>query len=865
MFKVRKKVKMKNLFLILCSIFIVFIQISLINAAVLVGNTSNNLAGMYGASANLTGWVNLSFDNRADAVFEAVMGQNKFNSTLKQLHDEFQLKYTCEPSDCNEVYSASFEYTSKNINLSIAQDTYLGLYLNGIVERINEVSFSITSNNQPGCKTPLSIDFAADGSYDFDINKYNPNQACEISQGCFDSSEQLSEGVITKEKYCERVYLNEAPALFIGGNVKRIKDNVNVTMFLLSDKSEQIPGATCILSNIQTGAYSNRQCLITYQINKPDYYYVCASDPNVDNPGEANYMIRFETNKPCGFKRDISNGFTADYDLFARAAQYDSIGNIIVNTTTYNKLDFNKVEDYAMDYLIKRYNAECNNGCVIPMKFHSESGNSFTIDRIRIDYDTTSISGLLSQKINDIIKQNAKLRSNFVLVNLNFLNVPESAGNYKLTLKLDGSTFFEKDIEVGKIPMINYLTPLSDSAGIDILFDVDVDSGNDIVEYAWDFDDNTTIEKTDLPQVTHKYKKEGNYVVKIEARDDKGFIGKKEFNVIIKEPSEAVSKLIDQYKSFINEINQRSDWYIGLIKQDYEIDNAERTITTIERDIARKGNASDFVAILDTLKDLKIPVDLTSSRKKYDYSFDRGVVSIDNIVALTREDYDIKNREKILNALEKWNEDNVKASISQEDFEAVFRDDKTENMGKVFKFDINVKDVYLIIEGRDVKFKQDYGEVDLQGAYGLRIKEPQIIEFFADDVNVYLSPRLSRLSIKEACNDNGVCDEGESNENCPSDCKKSRAWAWILLLIAIIIAILAFTPWIIRYFKSYQKPLFKNEFEKMNLINFIKESQARGLDKNEIVDELKSDGWNSRQISWGFKNVDKTQQNLHFQ
>lgn len=846
-------------------VFLFLIQVSLIDGAVLVGNSSSNIAGVYGTSANLSGWVNLSFDIRADSVFEAVIGNNKLNMTLKQLLDDSNLGYNCSPVDCKDSYSASTEYTSKSINIGAGKDSYLGIYFKGVIEQINEISFSVTSNNAPSCKIPIAIDFSNDNGYDFNINKYNPNQLCGVTQGCFDSSEQLQGAAITQEKYCERVFLNEAPALYLGADIKRIKDQTNLTMSLLSNESEIIQGASCTLSSAQTSAYIDTQCIITSQINIPGYYFVCVNDPNADTASEANYMVRFETNNPCGFKRDTSNGYTADYDLSVKASQYDSIGSVVVNTSTYNKLEFSKLENYAINYLTNRYDTDCTNGCVVPLRFHSESGNNFIVDKIKINYDTNAVSGFLSQKINDVINKSANLKTKFVLVNLNSLSVPENPGNYKLTLKLDGGVFFEKDIIVGKVPVIKSLTPLSDSAGLDIVFNVTVDSENEITYYSWDFGDNST-EKTEDPYVTHKYNKDAKYIVKIEVLDDKGFLAKKEFNVSISKPSEAVADLIDQYKTFINKINQQSDWYSKLIKDNYNLDNAERTISTIEKDIARKGNSSDFISILDTLKNLKIPVDMTSSFKKSDYSFNRNKVSIENIVSLTKEDYNMKDREKILNALVKWNADNVRASISQEDFEAVLRDESVDDIGSVIKIDAKVNDSYLIIEAQDAKFRQDYGEIDIGEGYGIRLRENQVIEFFTQkkDAAIYLSPRLSKLSLKQdTCNDNGTCDVGEDTSTCPSDCKTSKTWIWVTLLIIAAGAVIAmFTPRIIKLVKSSQKPAFKNEFEKLNIINFIRSSQAKGMDKKEIVKKLKEEGWSSQQISYGFKNVDKQQEPL---
>ncbi len=67
------------------------------------------------------------------------------------------------------------------------------------------------------------------------------------------------------------------------------------------------------------------------------------------------------------------------------------------------------------------------------------------------------------------------------------------------------------------------VSPNPAQPGEKIIFEVEgIDPDGHVVEYYWDFGDGKKAKGANLTRVTHSYSKEGTYVVKVKAKDDKG-------------------------------------------------------------------------------------------------------------------------------------------------------------------------------------------------------------------------------------------------------------------------------------------------------------------------------------------------------
>ena len=83
-------------------------------------------------------------------------------------------------------------------------------------------------------------------------------------------------------------------------------------------------------------------------------------------------------------------------------------------------------------------------------------------------------------------------------------------------------------------------------------------------------------------------------------------------------------------------------------------------------------------------------------------------------------------------------------------------------------------------------------------------------------------------------------------------------WGWftfgmIMLLIVFFVVYILLQEW---YKKNYESYLFKKKDDLFNIINFIYNSRASGLDDGEIKKKLSKSGWNNEQISYAFKKID---------
>ncbi len=106
---------------------------------------------------------------------------------------------------------------------------------------------------------------------------------------------------------------------------------------------------------------------------------------------------------------------------------------------------------------------------------------------------------------------------------------------------------------------------------------------------------------------------------------------------------------------------------------------------------------------------------------------------------------------------------------------------------------------------------------------------------------------------------NNLCDIPlEDTNNCPEDCKPSRPWTIIIiLLIFLVLGIF--------YINFYKGPgsifnkianLFFNKTDKQNLVNYIKRA-SKHKSKQEIANTLLSNGWSQEQIDNAFEEARK--------
>jgi flagellar basal body-associated protein FliL len=210
----------------------------------------------------------------------------------------------------------------------------------------------------------------------------------------------------------------------------------------------------------------------------------------------------------------------------------------------------------------------------------------------------------------------------------------------------------------------------------------------------------------------------------------------------------------------------------------------------------------------------------------------------------------------------------VKSAADDSNSTAIATEYKVELKSKM-----NLNGIYFVIVSPATPiFKTDYKEYDKQSVDGATSFVIDLsgnntaIEFAvqgkhnAEEFKMFMSPKLSTLEAEETavCGD-GICGAGESFETCPLDCKKpyGKAIVWIIIIAVIVVAGLIgiWKYYAVMYDKKLQEKLFpqKEDFHKLTF--FISNEINKGLEDNEIKENLEKAGWKSSQADYALKRV----------
>jgi len=205
--------------------------------------------------------------------------------------------------------------TSKTFKLESGSNKVLGFYISGNVTSVTGLKFNISSDAEKSCGIPLIVDVLDDKEADIKFDEATQDYSCTKSYGCYGLSSNAGEDFyVSSTPYCEKIFLNDAPALVMGAwlNKEDASEDVKMSLF---DNSGELTSCTISADDITTGEY---KCAADYKIEKAGFYYVCVSS---QGPG---YKIGWETQTPnCGTAEGFGT-FNSDFDLFAETTQYSS-------------------------------------------------------------------------------------------------------------------------------------------------------------------------------------------------------------------------------------------------------------------------------------------------------------------------------------------------------------------------------------------------------------------------------------------------------------------------------------------------------------------------------------------------------------
>jgi len=826
---------------------------------------NDGIISQYNGGDIISGWVNISFEN--EPINSPVTSNFEGGMSLLDLLNANNLtrgsNYTCNTLGCVDKYARGNIINS----LNLGESRTAGLSVQGSsFQEITQVEFKVSGNAGASCFSPLRIDLLDDGENILSSENYTDEQCFNTKYGCFEDN--LESGEYQKIEipydggvFCERVSLPPAPAYKIGAVIDNNGNDISDLTMGLRDLGGNVLAECTLPKNTQN--IQNRECIVEYSSVDSAEYFVC-----VNAEETSSYKIKVEFNNVCGTDSPGSGSENIDYEIFAKNLKFGS-PSIKIDSDSFEQVTRENLIEYFENHIFDNYNGNCQPNCVIPMRFiGAEQKLSFS--DIILKYKIAGGAGgeIVNNRIYNVDNENAKISSGALKLELSHASfeIPSGEDERDFELIIGGERVLVNGINVSYGFDFD-VYPRFSSYGRDTEFRIF--SSENITSSRWKFGDGG-IESVSGGSVIHRYTEQDTFMLEVSAtkKDEKS--STKTFNIIIGDAREAANATITDYKERI--INIQEDitryplWVQEILKSNLRISNLSSEVNALETRYKTTSNESSFENIMNELLELEIPKSIESSRN--------GTLPIgylDFVDTRYIEDISQKSvddRAGLESDILKWMNQNLNGNIKFESVRGNY-DYGDEDIITFFSIEpkpsVELRDTFLIIDFSidQIYFIKDYGQEEVLGATYLPIADQRIIEFaILEDVGVsslgaYISPIVDELgsytSIIE-CNYNKKCEKarGESNDNCPNDCRP-YGLAIVIVLIVVLLGIIAFVGMKMWYKWNYERSLFKKRVDYVNIMNFIETAISKGLSSWEIRKRLKKAGWTGEQIGYAIK------------
>ena len=847
------KVLFKGFVFLILNIFF----ISFISATFTAGNPSYSIPTDYAPGTNITGWINVSFNNQPSnsSLGSSLGGSIKIMDLLNRTSNS-GFVYTCNPTACTSNYAATNNENSKSFDLTENESIIIGLKLTGgkTLSSVSGFVFNLSSNNPETEKLPLSIDLLDDGKIEW--NAYSPsNDFGTESYGCFVSAGTTQQLVASSPQYCEKINLSQSPEVEIGAYLTYVKGTGSVDYTMKIQRVDTGEYKSCTATASGSGLQRISCIPSNFRVTTPGDYFVCISAKSSADNGK--YGISSEQDHPCGFTGNFAGTYNFDFEIFARQAEYAPAINLTFNSTELKNSGsyLNGIDSYIQGFLSSRYNNNCTNGCVIPIKIYSGVAQQISISDAFISYVSDTYTE--SRDIYNVQETPALVKSSFQKLYIDDagFKTPTQYGNYSLSLSIDGNNFSSEQIFVEKVPVISSLTPETTAAKYPTKFSVNASSENNITEYEWDFGDGTSTQSTTTNNVNHTYEDVNSYTLKVTVHDSKGQKISKEFNINVGPASEIVPVLLseaeDNFVRVQSDMMNFSDFEQKSINNSIDFDGIEQALADVNNSILEASSESDYETILGKLLQINVPnsISRTTSSSGIIFYPTTDNVNLDILQQIGGGNYSSDLESQYKDAILAWNGANVNTEMEYNEISATYSDYETPIV-RTFDFHLTNTgndEAYIIIKNMsNLLFGGDYSQKEVDGYYYIELTGSQQDILFSTTDNVdfvnlpmFISPALNKLDVTQAT---------------PVVENKNR-WSVFILIVGIILAV-AIVVWILLsmwYKKRYETFLFKDRNNLYNLITYIENSNKSGLNEKEITEKLKKSGWNLEQINYAMK------------
>jgi len=643
--------------------------------------------------------------------------------------------------------------------------------------------------------------------------------------------------------------LERAPEIEIGAYVNYLTGGTNVQFDMRIENVELGYYKTCNATATGTGRIS---CNPDFPIEEAGDYYVCIKTKNAADADK--YEINYEQTRPCGFSGSYSGTYDYDFEIFERPKTYASNIHFTLNNTELSNAQSSvtNIEDYFEGYIADNYGNNCKNGCVVPIKINSGVAQTITLSNAKINY----IAGLSTETKSffDIEESPALINSGFQKLYLTpaGFNISEQE-DYTVSIYLNDELLFEEEINVGDVPIIDYVTPTKTAIKFPTKFLASATSDLNITSYKWSFGDGD-IETSSKNNITHTYESAGSYNLMLTVTNSAGKNSSKNFSITISPASEIVPNLIMKASQSILSLETKINEFTGFkktsIQNAFNVGDLNDKLLTLEDLKSKATLESDYEAILEELLTLKIPASVgeTSAGQGIIFYPEEENINLDVLKGISGGDYNSGKDAEYKEAILSWEVDNVNILLSFNEISAIY-DEYQEPAVRIFEISVTKtgeEPAYLIIKNMEnLIFEEDYSTEEYDGYSYLTIGEgTQRIAFSTTEdfsfltLPIFISPSLSDITLAEwsAFDDSGSLKR------------------WILFtIIAVGVLFCTFIVYIVLqiwYKRKYESYLFKDRNNLYNLINYMKSSRENGMKDKDIENNLEKAGWTSEQLRY---------------
>jgi len=830
-------------------LFVLVFAFGFVSASVEVHNHSVN--DSYSPFEIIAGEINLTIVG--EEYDELIISNDDDEISLGDFLNASGNLFECSPPDCSKDYSSSAGVVDKSFSVPASGNIYLGFVVTGEDVVVEDLDFKFESDFGVSSRVPLDINFFEEEDWKF--GEFS-NEFLEKDYGCYDVTAGSVGPLIGNVRYCEMIRFPDSGAMKVGAIVSG-SDALDLDMTVYPDTGTGGSWPCSYDPGTEDG------CVVfpnVGEIFSSGDYQVC-----VNAKASTKYRIYNESEgSNCGFVYTSgSDNSTKDYSVFAQGVKY-------ADASLLESADFGN-EDIiiAANKLIEeRYEGDCSDGCILPISISGVSQNARIYD-VSLSF-TKNLELDSTDKIYDLDVVPVLVDFDGV-VDLSSLGFSVSE-TMDYVVSLGSEELFDVSVDILPAPIISSVFPLNPPAGVPIRFYVNVDYPDNVsLIYEWDFGDGVT-EMTSIPYAMHTYAELKNYNLNVEVSAGGDLTSNKDFVVDVISPEVAVNEsLVSRRNALDNVISQLAkfpSWYGGPLGKLIDVLSFEAELDRLDRAYVNSFIDSDFVDVAKDLYALDVPVVVAVESFDFPYLIaDAEDVDIEPVEIISgavsgsvSEDY--------ANPILTWQNENVDGGLVSKMFSVLSYSGELGGIFRTYSFDVNLKydsEAYFVINKpfSELYFKEGVGARKAGDATVIILAagSDTSFEFYyegSEPVSFFVSPKLSSIvveaNIDTTCNYNLVCEKenGENPDTCRSDCKPIVK-AIIYLVLAFLFVFVLYSVLQIWYKRRYEGHLFKDRRQSYNLLMYVTNARARGMNDDRIAAELRKNGWSTERVNYIIK------------